>query len=155
MFRYLEPGCAMKLKLLSILTIVAVIPACMHTRATIVDPGLNLARVCPQAVRLYITPDRITAPYREVAILHFVGSALPTLQELKSSTEQNMVRSMREKSAKLGANGIILTHFDEPDADLTIINASRKTVSEPPGRALAVYIAADSAYSASVCSRKK
>ncbi|HWL38811.1 MAG TPA: hypothetical protein VNO75_01140 [Gemmatimonadaceae bacterium] len=50
----------------------------------------QLARLCPQAVRLYLTPDRITSPYREVAILTFVPSALPSPKELTNSDEQIM-----------------------------------------------------------------
>ncbi len=141
----------MKLKLLSILTIV-VISACMRTRATIVDPGLSLARLCPDAVRLYITPDRIKSPYREVAILR---TTLVDIEPRAISTEdRKVIKSMREQAAKLGANAIILTRFEEPEADITIVNASRRPSSQSNDKALAVYIAADSAYSASVCSKR-
>jgi hypothetical protein len=139
----------MKLNLLSILTILAVISACMRTRATIVDPGLSLARLCPQAVRLYITPDRIKSPYREVALLH-----TSEMDRVISTEDRGVIKSMREQSAKLGANGIILSHFEDPEADLTLINASRRPQSQYDNRALAVYVAADSAYSASVCSKR-
>ncbi|HEX6627840.1 MAG TPA: hypothetical protein VF105_07795 [Gemmatimonadaceae bacterium] len=138
-----------------------VLGACrtVSTNASLIDPTLHLAKTCPAAVKLYTTPDRVEHPYREVALLNSVG-------QTSYSSESDLIKSMREKAAKVGANGIILDRIDEPSAmakiagqvaqigadatgAITMISAERK------GKAMAIYVPADSTRTITTCTANK
>jgi len=125
-----------------------VLGACVSTNAALIDPTVRLARTCPSAIKLYTTPDRVGQPYREVAILNAKG-------ESNWSDEGDMIESMRDKAAEVGANGIILSGIDEPSALTKVIGQVAKTGSQRKGKALAIYVASDSATTATVCRNAK
>ena len=131
----------------------------VSTNASLMDPTVHLAKTCLAAVKLYTTPDRVEQPYREVALLNSVG-------QTSYSSEADMIKSMREKAAKVGANGIILDPIDEPSAmakivgqvaqigadatgAITMISAERK------GKAMAIYVPSDSTRTVSACAQEK
>jgi len=151
----------MKLRYLLAAAPALTITACrtVSTNASLMDPSLHLAKTCPAAVKLYTTPDRVEQPYREVALLNSVG-------QTSYSSESDLIKSMREKAAKVGANGIILDRIDEPSAmakiagqvaqigadaagAITMISAERK------GRALAIYVPTDSARTITACAKQE
>jgi uncharacterized protein YbjQ (UPF0145 family) len=138
-----------------------VVSACRYvtTDASLIDPSIRLTKTCPAAVKLYTVPGRVQQQYREVALLNSTG-------QTSYSSESDMIKSMREKAATVGANGIILDNIDEPSAlakiagqvaqigadavgHVTQISAERK------GRAMAIYVAADSAETVAACARAK
>jgi hypothetical protein len=121
-----------------------VLGACVSTNAALIDPAVHLARTCHTAIRLYTTPDRVGHPYREVAILNAKG-------ESNWSNEEDMIESMRDKAAEVGANGIILKGIDEPSALTKVIGQVAKTGSQRKGNALAIYVPSDSTSTATVC----
>jgi hypothetical protein len=118
--------------------------ACVSTNASLIDPSVHLARTCPAGIKLYTTPDRVGQPYREVAILNAKG-------ESNWSDEEDMIESMRDKAAELGANGIILSGIDEPSALTKVIGQVAKTGSQRKGKALAIYVPSDSTNTATTC----
>lgn len=129
------------------------------TNASVMDPSLRLAKTCPAAVKLYTVPDRVQQPYREVALLNSAG-------ETSYTSESDMIKSMREKAASIGANGIILGGIDEPSAMTKLAgqvaqigaDAAGQVVSisaERKGKGVAIYVPADSANSVAVCANAK
>jgi hypothetical protein len=138
------------MKLLPGLAAAVVVCGCVSTNAALIDPTVHLARTCPSAIKLYTTPDRVGQPYREVAILNAKG-------ESNWSNEEDMIESMRDKAAEVGANGIILKGIDEPSALTKVIGQVAQTGSQRKGNALAIYVPSDSANTATVCrnSREK
>ena len=134
----------MKNKVLPALVLVAI--GCVSTNATVLDPTIKLASTCPDAVRLFTTPARVTSAYREVALLHSKG-------ESDWSSEAQMMESMRKKAAQYGANGIILENIDEPSALTKVIGHVVKTGTQRKGKALAIYIPADSSSSTIICQK--
>ncbi|HET7614836.1 MAG TPA: hypothetical protein VFK26_13025 [Gemmatimonadaceae bacterium] len=131
----------------------------VSTNASLIDPTLHLAKTCPAAVKLYTVPDRVQQPYQEIALLNSAGKT-------SYSSEDDMIKSMREKAASVGANGIILSGIEEPSemakiagrvaqigADaagaITDISAERK------GRAMAIYVPADSAHTIAACTKAR
>ena len=137
------------------------ISACrsVFTNASLIDPSLHLAKTCPAAVKLYTVPDRVEQPYREVALLNSAG-------QTSYSSESDMIKSMREKAATVGANGIILSRIDEPSAfaklagQLAQIGADAagqiaQISAERKGSALAIYVPADSAHTITACANTK
>jgi hypothetical protein len=140
---------------------VLAVSACHYvsTDTSLIDPNLRLAKTCPAAIMLYTVPSRVQPPYREVALLSSVGKT-------SYSSESDMIKSMREKAAEVGANGIILDDIDEPSAmakiagqvaqigadaagQITTISAERK------GRAMAIYTPGDSAQTIATCAKAK
>jgi hypothetical protein len=122
--------------------------ACVRTNAALIDPSVHFARTCPTAIKLFTTPDRVGGSYREVAVLNAKG-------ESNWSDEGDMIDSMREKAADLGANAIILNGIDEPSALTKVIGEVAKTGSQRKGRALAIYVPSDSTRAATVCANAK
>ena len=122
--------------------------ACVSTNAALMDPTVHLARTCPSAIKLYTTPDKVGRPYREVALLNAKG-------ESNWSDESDMVDSMRDKAAEVGANGIILSRIDEPSALTKVIGQVAKTGSQRKGNALAIYVPTDSTNTTTVCAKAK
>jgi hypothetical protein len=122
--------------------------ACVSTNASLIDPSVRLARTCPDGIKLYTTPDRVGQPYREIAILNAKG-------ESNWSDEDDMIESMRDKAAEVGANGIILSGIDEPSALTKVIGQVAKTGSQRKGKALAIYVPSDSANTATACANAK
>ena len=131
----------------------------VSTSATLIDPSLRLATTCPAAVKLYTVPDRVQQPYREVALLSSVG-------QTTYSSESDMIKSMREKAATVGANGIILDNIDEPSAmekiagQVAQIGADAagqpaQISAERNGKAMAIYVPADSSHTVSACAKPR
>ncbi len=138
----------MKTRLLTSFGFLLGVVACVSTNATVLDPTIKLASTCSDAVRLFTTPARVPSAYREVAILHSKG-------ESNWSSEAQMMESMRQKAAKYGANGIILDNIDEPSALTKVIGHVARTGTQRKGKALAIYIPADSTSGAALCATKK
>jgi hypothetical protein len=131
----------------------------VSTNASLIDPSLRLTKTCPAAVKLYTVPGRVQQPYREVALLNSVGKT-------SYSSESDMIKSMREKAAAVGANGIILDNINEPSAMAKIagqvaqIGADAagqiaQISAERKGKAMAIYVSADSSQTIATCATAK
>ena len=131
----------------------------VSTNATLIDPSAHLARTCPAAVKLFTVPERVQQPYHEVALLNSQGKT-------SYSSEDDMIKSMREKAARVGANGIILNGIDEPSAMAKIVGQVAQVASdaaglygdisaERNGHAMAIYIPTDSARTIAACANVK
>jgi len=136
------------MKLLPSLLVAVVVLGCVSTNAALIDPSVQLARTCSDAIKLYTTPDRVGKPYREVAVLNAKG-------ESNWSDEGDMINSMRDKAADVGANGIILNKIDEPSALTKVIGEVARTGSQRKGAALAIYVPSDSVSNLTVCANAK
>jgi hypothetical protein len=126
------------------------VSACAHvsTSVTPLDPSVRLARTCPAGVKLYVAPDRVLQPYREVALLNSTG-------EVKYSDEGAMFGSMREMAGFVGANGVILGGIDEPNAITKVAADVAKTETVRKAKAMAIYVPADSASAVAACTNYK
>lgn len=140
----------MKIRSVVLLSFTVATAACAHvsTNATTLDPSIRLARTCPLGVKLYTGPDRVDQPYREIALINSMG-------DVELSDEGAMYYSMREMAAKMGANGIVLGGIDEPNAITKVAADVAKTGTVRRGRAMAIYVAADSASGAAACANYK
>lgn len=118
--------------------------ACVHTNAAVMDSSLKLARVCPAAVKLYSSPSKVEGDYTEIAMLNSTGAS-------QFTNESQMMASMRQAAAKVGATGVILDNINEPGAGAKIAAAVFNTVTERKGKSVAIYVAGDTARVAAVC----
>lgn len=140
----------MNIKIVLLLPVAMAASACAHvsTSVTTLDPSVRLSRTCPAGVKLYVAPDRVLQPYREVALLNSTG-------EVNYSDEGEMFGSMREMAGGVGANGVILGGIDEPNAITKVAADVAKTETLRKGKAMAIYVPADSATSVAACANYK
>jgi hypothetical protein len=117
---------------------------CVHTNAAVLNPTASYARTCADAVIVYLTPDRVKSQYVEVALLNSTGNA-------HSTSEAGMIHSQRQKAAEVGANAIILGGIDEPSAGAKVAGAFLGTPVSRKGKALAIWVSADSAKTRATC----
>jgi glutaredoxin-related protein len=139
------------MKVFALLSLAIAASACfpsVHTNTTPIDPSLHLARTCPDAVKLYMSPEQVQQSYREVALLNSMG-------EVKYSDEGEMYASMRDEAAEFGANAIILDRMDEPNAITKVAADVAKTGVLRKGKGMAIYVAADSAHTKATCASYK
>jgi hypothetical protein len=152
---------AMKFKYRVVVVPAFALCACrsVSTNAALVDPSAHFARTCPAAVKLFTTPERVQQAYHEVALLSSRG-------QTSYSSEGDMIKSMREKAARVGANGIILSGIDEPSAMAKIAGEVAQVAVDAAGmfgtisaernaRAMAIYIPADSTRTITACADGK
>jgi hypothetical protein len=121
----------------AVVALLAAVTGCVSTNAAVLDPTVSYQKVCPDAVQVFTTPERVPGPYHEVALLNSKG-------ESSWTDEKQMMDSQRRKAAQLGANGIILGETKEPNAGTKIIGSLFGTGAERKGRGVAIYIPADS-----------
>lgn len=123
------------------------VAGCVSTNAAVLDNSVKLARTCSDGVMVYTSSEKVGKPYQEIALLNSKG-------ETGFTSEGGMVNSQRKKAADLGANGIILTGVNEPNAGTKIIGALVGTGSERKGKAVAIWVPDDSVKSAGLCAQR-
>ena len=111
--------------------------ACVSTQAVRLGNAPIRPPVAPDHVIIYLTPDKVPGRYDEVALLSSKGDAAAT-------SETKMYDSMRKKAGELGANAIILQNVEEPGTGSKVFHALLGTSADRKGKALAVFVFADS-----------
>jgi len=89
-----------------------------------------------EEVAVYMNPGSVPGKYEEVALLNSTGDAM-------WGGEAKMIKSMKKKAGKIGANAIILNDIDEPKAIEKIIGSYLGTITQRKGKALAIYLVPD------------
>jgi hypothetical protein len=132
------------MKIVAILFVVA-LAACVSTNVALLDTTLHYTPVCKEGVAFYTTRDKAPSGFKEVAILSSSGSS--------NFTNQNqMVESMRDKAAEIGATGVILNDINEPGTGAKVAAALFGVSPERQGKALAIWSDADTARVRQACS---
>ncbi|MGH7531006.1 MAG: hypothetical protein ACREMN_11540 [Gemmatimonadales bacterium] len=123
----------------------AVAVACVSTKATILDPTVRAQAVCPDAVVVFTSADKVGKPYTEVALLNSSG-------DTDMTSESGMINSQRKKAASLGANGLILSETRDAGTGAKVAQALLGTSANRKGKAVAIYIPDDTARVRQACS---
>jgi len=91
--------------------------------------------LCPAAVRVFASPGGVGTDYKEVAVLIAQGSGW-----VPGASERQLITSLRQKAATIGANGVILGQF-------------QPSIQGSPSRvqATAIWVPADSVAPQSDC----
>jgi hypothetical protein len=139
-----HPSEAVPMKLAATLFLLA-LAACVSTNVALLDTTVHYAPVCKEGVVFYTTRDKAPQPFKEVAILSSSGSSSMTNQG-------QMIESMREKAAEIGATGVILNDINEPGAGAKVAGAIFGVSPERQGKALAIFAEADTARVRQACS---
>jgi hypothetical protein len=117
---------------------------CVSTNAMVLNPSLKLAPVCPDGVLVYTDSSKVGQPYTEVALLNSKG-------DYSTTDESGMMKSQRKKAGELGANGIILGSITDPTTGAKVWNALLGTAANRKGKAIAIFVRADSTRVAAAC----
>jgi hypothetical protein len=140
---------SIRFRVVTILTIgAAAAVGCTQTNVALMDNSVHLARTCANGVKIFSSPSQVGVAYQEVALLNSTGSTGFT-------TEAGMMKSMREKAADVGANGIIMGNIDEPSAGAKVAAAVFRTSTDRKGKSVAIFIATDTARSKAACASAK
>jgi|GEM_PF-847562 len=119
---------------LAVVFVVAQFSACVRTNTTVLDQSKIREPIDPNDVVIYTTAGRVPGEYEEIALLNSKADSA-------STSEAQMLKSMRKKAAKLGANAIILDAVSEPTVGAKIAAAVLLgTGAERKGKALAIYV---------------
>ena len=101
----------------------------------------KLAPVCPDGVKVFYAPSEVGEEFQQVEWLHARG-------ESGYSDDAMILKIQQREAAHLGANGIIVSGFEELDAAARSSNAGKQRVLEVTvperGAVLAIYIPGDS-----------
>jgi len=114
-----------------------ILTSCATTRAHVMEAAPKLAPSCRAAVHLFTSPERVPAPYVDLALLRVVGNDF--------AGEGTLFGSLKGKAAQLGANGLIYR----------TMNTSPGLFQDPTGEAVAIYIPSDTARIAGECAKEK
>jgi len=110
--------------------------ACVTTNAIKLGTPQVRPPVPMEEVAVYMNPGSVPGKYEEVALLNSTGDAM-------WGGEAKMIKSMKKKAGKIGANAIILNDIDEPKAIEKIIGSYLGTITQRKGKALAIYLVPD------------
>lgn len=108
----------------------AVLSACTSTGAVMLDGGPGPERH-PDDVRVYLHHDDVPSEYEEIALVTSRSDAAWT-------DETDLIRAMRRRAAKLGADAIIVGEIREPNTLERV--AEVLTDYSPPRRGRSVAI---------------
>ena len=101
----------------------------------------KLAPLCPNGVKVFYAPSEVGNDFQQVEWLH-------ARNESGYSDEDMIINTQRREAAHLGANGIIVSGFEELDALARANNAGKTKVLDVTvperGAVLAIYIPGDS-----------
>ena len=90
--------------------------------------------LCPAAVRVFASPGGVPTGYKELAVLIAHGSGWT------GASERQLISSLRQKAATIGANGVILGQFQPSTKE-----------NAPRVQATAIWVPADSVAPQSDC----
>ena len=128
----------------TLFVVAVLVAACVHTKATILDPSLQLAPTCPEAVVVFTDSSKVGHPYKEIALLASEG-------DNNTTSSSGMINSQRKKAAQVGANGVILGSQKDASTGAQVWHALLGTSANRKGGALAIWIPSDSAKTAETC----
>ncbi|HET9709300.1 MAG TPA: hypothetical protein VFP39_13455 [Gemmatimonadales bacterium] len=101
----------------------------------------KLAPLCPNGVKVFYAPSEVGKEFQQVGWLH-------AKNESGYSDEDMIITIQRREAAHLGANGIIVSGFEEFDAAARAANGGKVRVLDVTvperGAVLAIYIPDDS-----------
>jgi hypothetical protein len=130
----------------AIATCVSLMTAC-GARAHIVarNPVLALAPTCPNAVKVFPSPDHVTYDYYEIALITAEANSV-------YNGNGDILKSVRKQAASVGANGVVVDSLGATHATVKILGAALGAKdAERKARAIAIWMPSDTARVREVC----
>ncbi|HRP07442.1 MAG TPA: hypothetical protein PLL69_03050 [Gemmatimonadales bacterium] len=104
---------------------------CVSTTATLLDTTVRPQAICPEGVRVYLSPSDVPGDAMQLALLNSKGDDDMT-------SESGMIESQRKKAAEIGATGIVLGERTDASTGAKFAAALFGTSKNRKGNALAV-----------------
>lgn len=120
------------------------------TRAQVVatNPGLSLAPTCSKAVPVFADKNHVPYDYYEVALITGEGNSV-------YNGKGDLLKSIRNKAAAVGANGVVIDALEATHATVKLIGAALGGKNaERKGRAIAIWMPSDTARVREACGGK-
>src|SRR6266576_3130849 len=110
------------------------------------NPALTLAPTCADAVPVYSDRDHVPYDYYEVAVISAEGNSVYT-------GNGDLLKSVRNEAAGLGANGIVLDALEATHATVKVLGAAvGSNDADRKARAVAIWMPSDTARVREACS---
>mgnify|MGYP007107461156 FL=1 len=109
--------------------------SCVNTKSVMLDlTAVKRPEVPPDSVRILVDESELDG-------LDFIRVAMIEASGASGWTSQSgMVKAMRKKAGKLGANAILMPTINEPGAGAKIAAGLFNTVAERKGNVIAIFI---------------
>lgn len=113
------------------LVMVMAVSACVTTHAIQLGaPGL-FPPVDPAQVQVFLKEEDVNVAFDKVAVIEAQG-------DYTVVDDEKMIKAMKKKAAKLGANGLILGEFKDPSTAGKVTQALLGVGGERKGKVLAI-----------------
>ncbi len=101
---------------LPLLLLAVSLSACVSTKAIQLGTPGRYPPVDPDQVQVFLKEEDVTVKFDKVATIEATGN-------YQFANNEKMVKALKKKAAKLGANGIILGEFKDPSTAGKVTNA--------------------------------
>jgi hypothetical protein len=119
-----------------------------RTHVVATNPALSLSPVCADAVPVYPDAAHVPYDYYEIGLIAAEGNGVYTGQG-------DLLKSIRNEAAALGANGVIVDSLGTTHATAKIIGAAVGASSaDRKGRAVAIWMPSDTTRVKEACAKK-
>ena len=117
----------------ALVAVVAIaLAGCITTSVTPLS-GKTYPPLHADEVTIYLREADIPSEYEKVAIIYAKG-------DYATTDEAQMLKAVRKKAAKLGANGVLLEEVTEPSTGAKVANHFLGTGANRKGELVAIYV---------------
>lgn len=120
-------------RILPLLLAAIALSACVTTHAIELGTPGRYPPVDPLQVQVFLAEADVKLPFEKIAVIEAKG-------DYSMIQDEDMVKAMKKKAAKLGANALILGEFKDPSAVEKVAHALLNVSAERKGRVLAIRI---------------
>ncbi len=117
---------------ITVLAAAVLLTGCISTSVTKLSTR-SYTPLTPEDVTIYLYEEDIPGDYEKVALITARGDYAMT-------DEAKMFKKVRQKAAKLGANGVLVETVREPSTEAKVANFLFSTTANRKGEMLAIYV---------------
>lgn len=124
----------MKQRILGIAVLALGLGACVSTNVVQLGSPGRFPPVHPDSVRVFLNEADVKGEFEKVALINAEG-------DYNFANDERMVKAMKKRAAKLGANAIVIGEFKDPSTAGKIAGAVLGVGAERKGQVLAIRLA--------------
>jgi hypothetical protein len=117
-------------------------------QTTDINPSINRAATCPEAIAVYASRSDVPSDYYELAFIEAEGNSVYT-------TDNKLQEQVRVGAAKVGANAVITNPVEQSKTAVKVLGEAIGTQSATQkASALAIWVPADRGRVTQACGNK-
>ena len=120
------------MKIVALLCLMATLTGCVTTTATMLSQDQH-PPLTPAEVTIYLSEEDVPRKFDKIALMHSAGESTWT-------NESMMLEALRNKAAKLGANGVLVPQIKEASNGAKVAAAFLGTTTNRRGEAVAIWV---------------